>query len=183
MKKTAFIIHCSNGNPNRNWYPWLKKELENKGFQVFAPQFPIGKDQNLNNWLNTLKEYKQYLNNSILIGHSLGVSFILNVLNNWDIKAKATYLVSGFIGKLNVDEPNIEDFSDKTFNWYKIRTNCKHFYIFHSDNDPYVPLSKAQELSKYLETKVILVKNAGHFSESSGYKRFDLLLKYLEKEL
>ena len=67
MKKSVFIIHCSNGNPNIHWYPWLKEKLENKGLNVVVPQFPIGNDQNLDNWLNTMKKYKKYINNSIIL--------------------------------------------------------------------------------------------------------------------
>ena len=80
MIQTAFIIHGSNGNPNKHWYPWLKEELEKLGLKVFAPQFPIKDEQSLDNWLKTLEPFKKYLDNSILIGHSLGVPFILNVL-------------------------------------------------------------------------------------------------------
>ncbi|NQV00281.1 MAG: serine hydrolase family protein [Parcubacteria group bacterium] len=181
--QNIFIFHGSNGNPNKHWYPWLEKKLEGKNTKVLIPEFPIGKNQYLNNWLKTLDSYKQYLNNSILIGHSLGVTFIINILNSRNINVKAVFLVSGFTGELSVDEPNIEDFSEKDFNWQKINNSCNKFYVVHSNNDPYVPLNKAQELSKYLKTKIIIVKNGGHFTEGSGYKKFDLLLEYVKKEL
>ena len=72
-------------------------------------------------------------------------------------------------------------FADKQFNWNKIKSNSKKFYVFHSDNDPYVPLEKAEDLAKKLGVNVILVKNAGHFNEKSGYNRFELLLTEIKK--
>ena len=39
MKK-VFIIHGWDGYPEENWFPWLKKELEDKGFEVFVLQMP-----------------------------------------------------------------------------------------------------------------------------------------------
>jgi esterase/lipase len=36
MKK-VFIIHGWDGYPEEGWFPWLKKELEKKGFSVFVP--------------------------------------------------------------------------------------------------------------------------------------------------
>lgn len=185
MKNTAFIIHGSGGNPNKHWYPWLKEKLEKKGIQVFAPQFPIDeKNQTLNNWLKTLEPFKEYLEDSIVIGHSLGVPFILNILNQWKYKIKAAFLVSGFEGYLYVEnEPNINSFSEKNFDWDKIKSKCKNFYVIHSDNDPYIPLEKAKELAQKLGVEIIIVKNGVHFQAQSGFSRFNLLLKKIENEL
>ncbi len=55
--------------------------------------------------------------------------------------------------------------------------------VFHSDNDPYVPLKKAEELAKNLGVKVSLVKNAGHFNEDAGYTKFELLLEKIKTVL
>jgi len=74
-------------------------------------------------------------------------------------------------------------FLEKPFDWKKIRQNCKSFYVFHSDNDPYIPLSKAEELAKSLNAELIIVKNAGHFNKASGYIKFELLLEKINKEL
>ena len=181
---SAFIIHGSNGNKDAHWYPWLKGELEKKGLQVFLLQFPIGEKQTLQNWLDTLKPKKENLKDSILIGHSLGAPFILNVLNQWNVKAKASFLVSGFTGHLEVEgEINIEDFAERDFDWKKIKENCKYFYVIHSDNDPYVPLEKAEELAKNLGVSVALVKGGEHFQEQSGFKTFDLLLEKIDEEI
>jgi predicted alpha/beta hydrolase family esterase len=180
--KSAFIIHGSNGNKDAHWYPWLKEELEKRGLKVFLPQFPIEENQTLQNWLDTLKPMKEHLDDSILVGHSLGVPFILNVLNLWDIKAKAAFLVAGFFGHLEAeDEPNIDDFAERDFNWEKIKINCDKFYVIHSDNDPYIPLKRAEELAQNLGVKVILVKRGEHFQEQSGFKTFDLLLEKINE--
>ena len=49
------IVHGSWGNPNENWFPLLKSELERLDHKVFVPKFltPIG--QKLNVWLDVLK--------------------------------------------------------------------------------------------------------------------------------
>ncbi len=182
--KTAFIIHGSNGSKDAHWYPWLKQKLQKRGFKVFLPQFPIEENQTLQNWLDTIQSFKEDLKDSIFIGHSLGVLFILNVLNQWDIKVKATFLVSGFSGHLEAEgEPNLDDFAERDFNWEKIRQNCNHFYVIHSDNDPYISLERAKELANNLKVDVILVKGGEHFQEQSGFKTFNLLLEKIEKEI
>ncbi len=141
-----FIIHGAYGNPGENWFPWLKCELERLGCRVFVPKFPTPANQSLQNWLKIFKGYEQYLNeNSIIIGHSLGVAFLLNILEMQNKPIKAAFFVSGFIDLLeNPDFDNInKSFIKPNFDWSKIRQNCKKFYVYHSDNDPYVPLEKA----------------------------------------
>jgi len=36
MAKRAFLIHGWAGSPDEGWRPWLKTELEKRGFRVFA---------------------------------------------------------------------------------------------------------------------------------------------------
>ncbi len=173
----VFIMHGSGASPDSNWFPWLKQELEKQGHDVIVPQFPIGEQQLLDNWLHTLEPYKDQLNDAVLVGHSLGCPFIIDILNKWNITIKAAFLVAGFIGQLAVDEPNINDFADKDFDWDTIKQRCAHFEQFHSDNDPLVPIEFAQALADKLDIKITLVEGAGHFMAGEGYEEFPLLLE------
>lgn len=184
MKK-AFIVHGVYGSPDENWLPWLKKELEKKGWKVFIPQFPTPEGHNLFNWLKVWKQYQEYMNeDSIVIGHSMGASFLLSVLEKLEKPIKAALFVAGFANLLGVDKEIDElnkTFLDKRFDWERIRNNCQKFYIFQSDNDPYVAWGKAKELADNLGVEMILVKGAGHFNKVAGYTKFDLLLDKIEK--
>ena len=40
MSKRVFVIHGWGGYPEEGWKPWLKKELEKRGFTVFVPAMP-----------------------------------------------------------------------------------------------------------------------------------------------
>jgi serine hydrolase len=179
--KNAFIFHGANGGPNDNWIPWLKKELEKLGYTVIVPQFPTPKDQSLKNWLNVFDRYKREINGeTLMIGHSIGATFILSALERYELPINSVYLVSGFISDLGLkqfDEIN-ESFYNKSFNWENLRENC--FYIFHGDNDPYVPLEKANELARKLASHVILIKNGGHLNTAAGYEKFDFLLEKIK---
>ena len=55
--------------------------------------------------------------------------------------------------------------------------------MFHSDNDPYVPIEKAHNLAKNLGVKPIIIKDAGHFNTKSGYDKFPLLLKKIKEDI
>ena len=183
--RNIFIIHGAYGNPEENWFPWLKKKLEEKGCNVFVPTFPTPEKQSLENWLMVMENYKEYFNNeTIVIGHSIGVGFLLNVIEKLETPIKAAFFVSGWVGLLNdpLDEIN-KTFIDKKFDWVKIRKNCENFYVFNSDNDPYIPLELGQDLADNLETDLILVKNGGHINAKAGFLEFSLLLEKIIKEL
>ncbi len=181
-----FIIHGSYGNPEENWFPWLKKELEKEGNTCFVPKLPTPKNQNLDTWMKVFKPYLMEIDEeTVFIGHSLGPAFILSILEKLNFKVKVCFFVSGFLnllGNPTFDKIN-ETFVQKEFNWKKIKENCSKLYVIHSDNDPYVPLNEAENLANKLGTKVIIIKNAGHFNESSGFKKFDFLLKMIEKDI
>jgi predicted alpha/beta hydrolase family esterase len=182
----VIIVHGTYGHPGENWFPWLKSELEKEKHSVFVPKFPTPENQTLRNWIKEFEKHKQHLNkDSIVIGHSLGTPFLLTVIENLDEPITAAFFVSGntgLLGNPKLDKLN-QSFVDKKFDWKKIKKNCLKFYVFHSDNDPYVPLKKAEDLAKNLGVKVILVKNAGHFNEKAGYTKFELLLEKIEKEI
>jgi uncharacterized protein len=179
-----FIIHGSYGSPDENWFPWLKAEIEALGCNVYVPKFPTPKNQSLKSWMKTFEKYEKYLDeDSIIIGHSIGAAFILNILEKRASKVKAVFFVAGFTGSLG--NPEFDDlnktFADKDFDWQKIRKNCRKFCIFHSDNDPYVPMTKAEEIGKALKVKPIIFKGAGHFNKASGYTEFELLLNEIKR--
>jgi len=175
-----FLIHGSFGNPQENWFPWLKQKLESLNHEVIVPTFPTPKNQSLENWNKIFVEYEKKIDeNTIFVGHSLGPAFLLNILDRINTTITASFFISGFIkllGNETFDSIN-KTFVDKAFDWQNIKQNCKHFFIYHSDNDPYVPIECANELANKLNVKPKIIKNAGHFNEEAGYKEFEELFK------
>ena len=179
MDTNIFIFHGTEGYPEENWFPWLKQELEQKGYQVFIPQFPSPPiiPAKIAEWFDVLKNYKLSINeHSVLIGHSLGGIFALRVLEKLDSPIKLAIFVGTPIGLqpiLNFDRDNA--FSGFNFNWEKIKSKSKNFVVFQSDNDPYVGLKNGTELAKNLGVGLSLVPNAGHFNTKAKYLKFEEL--------
>ena len=181
---TIFIIHGAYGSPEENWFPWLKKELEAEGHTVFTPTFPTPEGQNLESWTAIISQYKQDIDkNTIFIGHSVAVAFILQLLETTPVKAAV--FVSGWTGPLGnptFDTIN-KTITNRTFDFKAIQKNCSTFLIYHSDNDPYVSLELGKELAEKLEVKLTLISGAGHFNKDSDYTTFERLLTDLKEIL
>lgn len=158
-------------------FPGPKQKLEPLGCKVIVPQFPTPENQTLENWFKVFSRYKKdFSTDSILVGHSLGGAFLLRVLERSSFQIKAAFIVAAPIGVLpikNYDGDKL--FIGKPFDWERIRANCQKFFIFHSDNDPYVSLGNGRKLAENVGTKLIFAPNCGHFNKAAGFDRFDLL--------
>src|SRR5712691_3334019 len=141
----AVFVHGAYGDPEENWFPWLKTELEKLGYKVVVPQFPTPEGQEPEKWLPILDQaVTKFDDDLIMVGHSIGDALILKKLEQLRQPIRAAFLVSGFIGELG--KPQFDSvnapFFRTPFDWDKIKRNCRNFFIYNSDNDPYVPLEK-----------------------------------------
>lgn len=178
------LIHGAYSTPESNWFPWLTRELKKEGHEVIIPTFPTPEKQTLTEWNKAFKPYIDELDdNTVLVGHSLGSVFILRILEQLKTEVKASFLVAGFIKKLNVDKFDgiNQTFLKKKFNWDKIRSNCQKFVILNATDDPYVPIAQSDLLSEKLCSGNIIFSKAGHFNFDSGYKKFAKLLKFIKQ--
>src|SRR4051794_39170663 len=126
MKKPirAVVVHGAYGSPQENWFPWLVGELKGQGLDTYLPTFPTPDGQTLDAWKAVFAERVGHLDEStILIGHSLGVGFILNLLENARTPVLGTFLVSAFVGLLGLpDFDSINaSFIDREFDWRRIK--------------------------------------------------------------
>jgi hypothetical protein len=179
MTSNYIVIHGSFGHPQEHWLAWLSTQLDN----VIIPAFPTPQDQSLSSWIKAFEPYKQQIaKDTIFIGHSLGPAFILSLLEQDIPPLKGCIFVSGFIGLLNNEQFDTinESFTTKSFNWHAIKQHCPRFIHLHSNNDPYVPLSKAYELQEKTGGDLHIIKNAGHFNADAGYTTFPRLLEIIQ---
>lgn len=150
--KNALILHGTGNNSRGNWFPWLKGELEQRGYEVWSPDLP-GADK------PSIKRYNDYIlgngrwvfnERSVLIGHSSGAVAILGLLQHLpkDAVVDTCILVSSF--KNNLGSKDFDGLFEEPFDFKKIKKHAKRFIFIHSDNDPYCPLDHAEYLAKGL---------------------------------
>jgi hypothetical protein len=177
--RNFFVIHGSEGNSKENWFPWIKKELEDLGFECIVPDFPCENGHQLAKWYEVLHKFKEKITpETTFIAHSRGVSFVLNLLTDFDYKIDSLFMVGGFIDYLwyRPNQPPTSFFF-KPFDFEKIQRQCTKFVNFQSDNDPYIPIEHGEKITKVLNARYELIKGAGHFNTAAGYTEFPILLK------
>lgn len=180
----AIIFHGTLGSPEGNWFPWLQSTLTNEGWNVEIPSLPTPKNQSLDSWTTIVKNQVSNLNNiDLLIGHSLGATFILRLLESNLIQPQQTILVSALIDKINNAEYDSLNASFITlpYQWDMIKKSCKEITILHGSDDPYVPLEQPETIAKNLNIPLHTIKNGGHLNTESGYTEFPDILPYIHE--
>ncbi len=181
--KVAFIFHGTEGNPEENWFPWMKQKIQEQGYEVIVPQFPTPPEvpAKISEWFDVLKQYESKIReDSIIIGHSLGGKFALRVLEKLDHPIKIAAFVGTPIGIPPIANNERDNaFTDNNFDWASIKSKAQDFIVFQSDNDPYVGHDNGTELAAHLGTELSFVPGAGHFNKVAGYTAFEALLQEL----
>ena len=185
MKK-VFIIHGWDGYPEEGCFPWLKKELEERGFKVFNPSMPNPVKPRIETWVNFLKEQVGVPDiDMILLGHSIGAQTVLRyleTLNDGD-KIGGAVLVAGWVHLTDAAYETEEDplvakpWLETSLDWQKIKSHANKFIGIFSDNDPVVPLSDSEIFEEKLGAKIITEHDKGHFSGSDGIKELPSALE------
>lgn len=179
-QSNVVIVHGTGGSPQGNWFPWIKEKLESKGYNVIAPQYPIGEAQNFDAWLDVFNEQAGVLNpiNTILIGHSIGAPFILRMAELSSVPYKALFPICPFDRPLGsiFDVPNAT-FVEHSFDWEKIKHRAKQSFCYAGDNDPYVPLALSENVADNLNAPLKIIKDGGHLNAEFGYTEFPELLE------
>jgi uncharacterized protein len=182
MPKRVFIIHGWEGAPESNWFPWLKKELEKKGFQVFVPQMPNADFPKMGEWLSCLREIVgEPDENTFFAGHSLGVIAILRYLESLKVgeKVGGAVFAAGFSEPIGIGE--LKNFFAIPIDCEKIKKSAKKIVAINSDNDPYVPLAQGEIMRDKLDAKLIVVPKGDHLNRGNGFFEFPLILEEILK--
>ena len=141
--KRALIMHGWGADPSLHWFPEEKKILEDMGYSVNLPAMPNKYNPKENEWMNVIKQFGPD-EKSVLIGHSLGGTTILEYLETEDVKVDAVVLVvtpieytdvleeDGFEGfKLHIKNLATDAFLEacdyeEIYDWEKIIIGCVH---------------------------------------------------------
>lgn len=177
----AILLHGTDGNENSNWIPWLKAQLEERGYEVYAPSLPEADYPNGEKWANFILKNVPFEidDETILVGHSAGAALLPQLLQKLSAgtHVKRTILVSGFHDTLGWDK--LKDLFNIEVDYPAVRQKAGELLFLHSDDDPYVALEQPQWLINQMGGRLLLIKNQGHFNLefSPKYKEFPKLLE------
>lgn len=177
MKPRIIFIH---GNQtmhwNFAWTPWLKFELEKLGFETFFETMPDSIIARAAYWLPFLHDYVKAGENDVLMGWSSGATASMRYAEN--NKIKGSVLIAPSSSDLGDDLEKQSGYFDAPWNWEKIKSNQAKIALFHSDNDPYIPVTEFQSIAANLNPEEFNLSGRKHFIDD---ETFPELLEYIKQ--
>ncbi len=174
MKK-AIIFHGTECKPEDFWYMWLKRQLEDNGYEVQLPYYPDMNRVPIDEFRPRVINQFKLDESTVLIGHSAGVPLILSLLEHTDQSIALAVMVAGFSEPLPGEKDII---LQDSYSWEKIKKHAKNFIFINSDNDPWgCDDRQGRKMQEKLGGKLI-IRHDGHFGSTSlnqTYKEFPLL--------
>lgn len=179
-QKRLIIVHGWEGNPEEGWFPWLKTEMENRGWEVLVPTMPNAAQPEQSRWVPHLAAIVGSVDeNTFMVGYSLGCITILRFLERLPPGQKigGAIFVAGFDNPLKYKE--LGNFFHEQINWGEIKKRCGKFVSIHSEDDPHVPIENNFIFKEHLAAKSIIVNGFKHFSGDDGITSLPPLLQEL----
>lgn len=174
--KRAIIVHGWSGNPEEAWFPWLKRQLEGKGYSVEVPAMPDTDHPTITAWVSKLAEVIGTPDSElVLIGHSIGCQTVLRYLATITTSIGGMVLVAPWLRLHNLEGPAEEAIAEPwlhtPIDWNMVRHNYARTTLLFSDDDPYVPmLNKDLFAAELASAKITILHGLGHVNDDMNVK-------------
>ncbi|HWR00188.1 MAG TPA: alpha/beta hydrolase [Candidatus Methylomirabilis sp.] len=166
----VILIHGWKGWPDNGWFPWLRKELEARGFTTEALALPNPVLPRKVVWATLVRDAIKSPE-TVLIGHSLGCLAILFALQEYDgPPIRHVVCASGFGRDFNV--PGLYTWFDAPVDFAGVKMKARHWSVLHARNDRLVPYREGEWLAAELGVPVTVIDGKGHLTHEE--KVFEL---------
>ena len=175
MSKRLFIVHGWSGSIKEPMIAWLEKVGNEAGFETTLLDMPNPTVPTIDAWVKHLEDNVYYVDqDTFFIGHSIGCQTILRYLEtNKGSQLGGAIFIAPWLQLTGLETREDEDIArpwiDRPIDFTSIRSMGGKFVTIFSDNDKFVALNANKEVfEKFLNPKVIVEHEKGHFSEEDG---------------
>ncbi|KKS26508.1 MAG: Leucine-tRNA ligase [Parcubacteria group bacterium GW2011_GWA2_42_11] len=167
-RKPKFLfLHCYGGSSKGDFWPWLKAELEKKGFEAAVPDLPGGETPKLDEQIKFVLDNYEIDEQTIIATHSLGGVLAMKLLGEGKIKARKLIMMAPPLNtdlKDNKPRPALDKYCDWQFDFKKIKKNVKEIVVLADLEDHIVPAEHTNIISRELDAVLVeTIAPAPHF--------------------
>lgn len=161
--KHVYVIHGYTATPTDNWFPWLKRQVEEQlNIPTTILEMPNADNPKLQEWDELCDRLIDTNHELTIVGHSLGCIQALRFVSQHTIKNIKMILVSGFDEVLNT-LPQLHSFTDTSLNYQTIIPKIDQAVVISALDDDIVSYHYSETLARHLKCQFILMPNGKHF--------------------
>ncbi len=172
--KRVIIVHRWEGSSSDDWRPWVKVELEKLGYQVIVPDMPDTDTPIIEKWVSHLSSVVDKPDSdTYFIGHSIGCQTILRYLEKIETPVGGAVFVAGWFNLENLEDDESKEIAkpwiETPIDIDNIKKVLTKSTLLISDNDPYGAFEENKKRFEELDSKIVVMHNAGHITEDDGF--------------
>lgn len=158
------FIHGYKSSPEKNFWPWLRHELQAQGHEVVAPELPNPEAPSVEEWIKAMLDATRVLTDQdIIVGHSLGGALALRFLEAAEARTTphACLLIST---PWNIKDERFAGFFLTEFDFEVLMWRASKFCVLHAADDAIIPVAHAKRYADIFHAELITPENGGHFN-------------------
>ncbi len=171
------LVHGYKASPQTNFWPWLKRELTDRRFDVVMPELPNPAEPDRDAWTKALLEAVGTLDeNDIIVGHSLGGASALRLLEAAEARTTphACVLIST---PWMIKDDRFRSFFLTELDHDVLMWRAAKYVVVHAKDDTVIPVSHADRYAQVFYATQVLPETGGHFEGTEQPEILDAILK------
>ncbi len=160
QKYNYVFLHAYKGSPGEDFWPWLKKELQEKGHKIYAPQLPNPSDPNIEEQVEFVLKNHKLNKDTIIVTHSLGGVVAMKLLPKLKSRIFGVVMIAPPLRTEFLDgkrRPTLEKATDWKFDFPSIREKAGWISVVKDISDDIVPANHPEEIAWKLNAKLVEV--------------------------
>ncbi len=167
----TLLLHGWGGSDYPHWQAWLAGQLASNYGTVSFPLLDNPHYPSRNRWIKQAKKSLKDFKPETVVCHSLGCTLWFWLSQERLETLKHLILVA---------PPSIETSIDTISTFFPLTLPetlyAQKIDLVASDNDPYIKIDEAKEMSKQYNANLITLKNAGHINAESDFGEWEQML-------
>ena len=172
------LIHGNGGcTADDFWLPSVERELSGLGLDVVNQTFPDNVKARAARWLPYLEALGAGAD-TVLVGHSSGAVAAMRYAETHLIRGSV--LVSVCHTDLGDAFERASGYYDAPWDWARIRAHQDWIGIFHSADDPHIPVAEPRLVAARLGASYVEFADRGHFTDDGPFPE---LVQFVRRKL
>jgi len=185
----AVIVHGSPSKPkyptqhDKHWLPYLKKELEEWGYQVITPELPQANSPIYVDWVKELERSlgdRKLDNKSVVVGHSAGCSFVTRYLSEKGVKVNSIILVAPS-KLLPPDDKDLHERLEALYTFQPKKGIADRMLVIYSTDDRDRIIESSRYFIDFYNAESIKFTDKGHLTERFGVTELPEAVEWIKK--